>query len=195
MDKAEAPRRSADPFLLVLLALSLAVNVWLGLRVRALQAAGPAPAPPKLQVGDVLPPLPAYGPDGQPVTLSATGDARPTVFYTFSHTCPWCRRNQPAIASLAAQVGTRFRFIGLCMARRADCAPAPGDAAIPTYAEIDAKLAAQHGLGTVPQTVVVSPQGKVERVFRGAYVGANQSDVETYFGVQLPKLEDPKPTS
>lgn len=192
MAAAETPRRSADPFLLVLLALSLAVNVWLGLRVRALQTAGPTAAPPKLQVGDVLPPLPAFGSDGQPATLSAAGESRPTVFYTFSHTCPWCRRNQPAIAALTAQVGARFRFVGLCMARRADCAPSPGDAPIPTYAEIDARLAAQYGLGTVPQTVVVSPQGKVERVFRGAYVGANQRDVESYFGVQLPTLPEPE---
>lgn len=192
MAAVDAPRRSADPFLLVLLALSLAVNVWLGLRVRTLQAVQ-TPAP-RLQVGDTLPALPAFGPDGQPTTLSATGDTRPTVFYTFSHTCPWCRRNQPAIAALTSQAGARFRFVGLCMARRADCTPATGDAAIPTYSEIDARLAAQHGLGTVPQTVVVNPQGKVERVFRGAYVGANQHDVEAYFGVQLPKLEDSKPT-
>ncbi len=44
------------------------------------------------------------------------------------------------------------------------------------------------GLGPTPQTIVISPQGKVLKSWVGAYHDKTQREVETEFGVLLPGL-------
>ncbi len=179
---------NADPFLLVLLALSLGANVWLGLKVRQARHMG-APPEIKLRAGDTLPPLLAVDADGRAATLSAGDDQRPTVFYVYSHACGWCRRNQPAVQALAEQAGARFRFVGLCMGPKEACARSEGDPPFPLYAGVKPKQVMELGLGSVPQTIVVSPTGKVEQIYRGAWVQSLRDDVQGYFKVALPELE------
>lgn len=185
-------RLNADPFLLVLLALSLAANVWLGLKVRRAGAAGPPEV--QVHVGDTLPPLEALDADGRPATLRASDDTRPTVFYLYSHTCGWCQRNQPAVAALAQQAGERFRFVGVCLGPPGSCARRDGDPPFPLYTGLKAKQTAELGLGAVPQTIVVSPGGQVAQVFRGAWVQGQRDEVQGYFKADLPVLE-PRPAA
>lgn len=193
MDAPEArPARrfNADPFLLVLLALSLALNVWLGLKVRATRSAPPAEI--KLRVGDTLPPLAVTDAAGQPATLRSGDDPRPTVYYLYSHTCGWCRRNAPAVSALARQAEPRYRILGLCLGTPAACARREEDPPFPLYAGLKPAQIAELGLGAVPQTIVVSPGGTVAQIFRGAWVGAQRDDVQSFFKVELPVLE-PRP--
>lgn len=183
--------RNADPFLLVLLALSLGVNVWLGLEVRKSRRMAP-PSEAKLKLGDKLPPLEVTDAEGRAATLRAADDARPTVFYVYSHTCGWCQRNQPAIAALAGQASQRFRFVGLCMGPKEGCARREGDPPFPLYSGVKPQQVAELGLGSVPQAIVVSPGGEVVRHFRGAWVGGARQEVATYFQAEIPQL-DPTP--
>lgn len=185
-------RINADPFLLALLALSLAANVWLGLKVRQARPAGPPDV--KLHAGDMLPPLQVLDAEGRPATLTAADDTRPTVLYLYSHSCGWCQRNQPAVAALARQAGERFRLVGLCMGPPESCARGEGDPPFPLYAGLKPKQIVDLGLGSVPQTIVVSPGGRIAQIFRGAWVQSQRDDVQSYFKVELPVLE-PRPAA
>ena len=51
-----------------------------------------------------------------------------------------------------------------------------------------AKTLQSLGLGSTPQTIVVSPEGKVLKVWTGAYDDKLKSEIEDYFGTQLPGL-------
>lgn len=185
----ENKRFNADPFLLGLLALSLGVNVWLGLEVRRSRHAGPAAPEVRIKPGDKLPALQALDAEGRPATLSASDDARPTVFYLYSHSCGWCKRNQPAVAALAGKASDRYRFVGLCMGPPQSCARRDGDPPFPLYAGVKPQQVTELGLGSVPQTIVVAPSGEVARHFRGAWVMNARNDVQAYFKVELPELE------
>src|SRR4051812_2455743 len=101
--------RSDVTFLLLLLAASLAGNIYLARR-----AFGPPPAPiPPLAKGASVPPMPVQALDGRSATISY--EDTPTVLYIFSPTCPWCRRNLPNVRKLFADAGTRYRFVGLSL--------------------------------------------------------------------------------
>jgi hypothetical protein len=45
-------------------------------------------------------------------------------------------------------------------------------------------------LRSTPQTIVVSPEGKVLQNWVGAYVGGQKSQVEAFFHVSLPGLRE-----
>ena len=45
-------------------------------------------------------------------------------------------------------------------------------------------------LGSTPQTIVISPEGKVLQDWVGAYVGDQKSQVEAFFQVTLPGLRE-----
>ena len=82
-----------------------------------------------------------------------------------------------------------FRFIGLSLAE-------PGlkeyveehHLKFPIYAGLTRETIQSLGLGRTPQTIVVSPEGKILKVWMGAYVEEMRPEVEAYFGVQLPGL-------
>jgi hypothetical protein len=46
----------------------------------------------------------------------------------------------------------------------------------------------QYGLGSTPQTIIVSLDGKILQNWVGAYTGDRRAEVERFFGVSLPGL-------
>ncbi len=134
-------------------------------------------------------PVTALGPDGKPFTISYNGTNKPTVFYVISPSCIWCKRNQANIDKLTDTKANDFRFIGISLVE-------PGlkeyveehRLKIPIYTGLTRESIQSLGLGSTPQTIVVSPEGKIVKVWMEAYVEKIQSDVEAYFGVQLPGL-------
>jgi len=183
-----SPVRSTRPdvFLLLLLLASLSLNVYLGWRVK--QGNVP-PEIVKLSPGTKVDPVTAVGLDGKPVTISYNSTNKPTVFYVITPSCIWCRRNQANVDRLAESKANDFRFVGLSLAE-------PGlkeyieqhHFKFPVYARLTEQTIQSLGLGGTPQTIVVSPQGEVLKVWSGAYVEKVGSEVEAYFGTQLPGL-------
>ena len=43
-------------------------------------------------------------------------------------------------------------------------------------------------LGVTPETIVISPRGKVEASWKGAYTGTTKQLVQNYFSLELPSL-------
>jgi len=57
---------------------------------------------------------------------------------------------------------------------------------IPVYADIKPDVRSAYQLGGTPETIVISRDNKVMRVWRGAYEGALKQEIENFLQVQLP---------
>jgi hypothetical protein len=179
--------KRTDVFLLLLLLASLSLNVYLGWRVKQLNATAGGPENTfRLAPGMKVDPITAVDVDGTLHTISYETTAKPTVFYVLSPGCVWCERNQANIDRLAELRGNDFRFIGLSLVEPGLREYVQGHHLnFPMYTRLTPEAIQSLGLGSTPQTIVISPEGRVLKNWTGAYERA-QPEVEAYFGVQLP---------
>jgi hypothetical protein len=177
-----------DIFLLLLLIASLSLNVYLGWKVKQTK--------PTLSIertivstGTKLDPITAVSMDGKQLTISYEATDKPTVFYVLSPTCIWCERNKANLDTLTRLKGNDFRFIGLSL----------GEAGLkeyverqflnfPVYTKLTPGTINSLGLGGTPQTIVISPEGRVLKNWIGAYTEHLQPELEEYFQISLPGL-------
>lgn len=178
--------RRLDGFLLLLLIASLSLNVYLGWRVRRGSNSVPEYTA-KLSPGMNVNPFTATSLAGESFTISYDATNKPTVFYVIIPSCIWCRRNQPNIEKLADTKADDFRFIGLSLEESGlKEYVAEHHLKFPVYTGLTTDTVQSLGLGGTPETIVVSPQGEVLKVWTGAYTEQLRSEVEAYFGIQLP---------
>ncbi len=177
----------AVALLLIALGASLAANVGLGLKLR--QPPDDRGRPPKaLSVGRQVPEIPVtdrHG-RGQPLTL---GGALPSVLYVQSEECVWCRRNLANIRVLAAASTGRYQFKGLSLSASREKVTAEETLLGFEVVGLERPTAQEFGLAATPTLIVVSADGRVEKIWGGALSGALQGEVEAYFGVRLPGLQ------
>lgn len=93
------------------------------------------------------------------------------------------------IRTLASAKGESFRMLGLSLTQSGlqEYVEAHG-INFPTYVIGDMESVRSLDLGSTPQTLVVSSDGKIEKNWIGAFSGELHRDVETYFQVKLPGL-------
>lgn len=185
-------------FLLVLLGFSLALNVVLGWQVRSAnlltkQGKGTADSSHLID-GERIAQLTVKRLDGTEQAISFSDTDRPTVLYVFSLTCVWSRRNADRVQALAKATSSTHRFIGLSLR---DVVDAPLDAeqqklGFSVFKGVSSETVKSMGLGSTPQTIVVSPQGIVLKNWVGFYDGELKNQVESYFRVPLPEVAEDK---
>ncbi len=163
---------------------SVVLNVLLARKVRSTGASSHV-----LQVGVNVPPITATRTDGKIETIAYSSSDRPTVLYIFTPTCSWCERNMDNIKALIHLKDAEYRFIGLSLSGEglSSYVRAHG-LALPTYSELPQDLLQVYKLHGTPQTIVVSPEGRVIQNWMGAYVGNQKSQVEAFFHVSLPGI-------
>lgn len=178
--------------LLTLLAVSLALNVGLGWKVKRLLPLARAVEgePGQIVIGSVLPPITARDSGGAAVKIPFDGPL-PTLIYVFVPTCVWCQRNFQNIQALARSLGGRYRVIGISLNRfglqehiklnRLD---------FPVYSDLGPGISGALRLGRSPQTLVVSARGRLLKDWVGAYRPDLQPRIEAYFNVRLPGLTE-----
>jgi peroxiredoxin len=176
------------------LACSLGVNVWLLRKVtdQSFQISVLV-AKPSLEEGDTVPDLVLTDVEGRTVSLSYSQSTLPTVVYILSTTCGWCDRNAGAVAELARQTQLQYRTIGIAM-DSAKPIEYENRLAFPVYRGFQEGHARAYRLRSTPTTIVVSTQGKVVKVWSGAFAGNIKASVEAFFGVKLPAVSV-EPTS
>ncbi len=174
-----------------MLVASVVLNVMLSLRVRELTAKQDAArADRELQVGTVVPPIAAKRLDGRSETIAYAGSDRPTVLYIFTPQCEWCTRNLDNLRTLVSRKGEGYRFIGISLSKEGlENYVTEHQVPFPVYTDIPKGAGEAYKMGGTPQTVVISPQGKVIQNWVGAYAGEQQSHVEAYFDVTLPGIQ------
>jgi hypothetical protein len=174
----------SDHLLLVLLTASLLGNVYLGVRLRQ-SIEGPAP-PETAVVGTAVPTFEALDTQGTKQTIRLSADRRRTVLFVYSPTCLWCKRTWPLFGEIARMRPNRFRFLTLSLGPSV----VYRDSNVSAYASPSRSVVAALRLATVPKTILVGSDGRVEKEWVGAYTGRIKAEVEEYFGLSLPDLPE-----
>jgi len=175
---------------IVLLVASVSLNVIQATRIGGLRSVirtlrGEA----QLAVGTSVPPMAVHDLRGQPTEVRFDGVDTPTVVYVFSPTCGWCARNLNNIKTLADQAGGRYRFVGVSLVEKdLQTYVERSGLTFPVFMKPDASSLKAFKLGGTPETVVVAPDGRVLKVWPGAFSEASHADVERFFKVVLPGL-------
>jgi peroxiredoxin len=191
----EVPQRGCDKALTaiaIVLVVSVALNVMLAHKIRSLKYGQSARITEnQLKVGAAVPPIPVMRLDGQPETIRYQGTNQATVLYIFTPPCGWCARNMDNFKTLVDKERDQYRFIGLSLSEKTlQAYVAKNDMGLPVYSGLSPETLKAYELGSTPQTVVVSPDGRVLQDWVGAYVGDQKSQVEAFFHVSLPGLRE-----
>lgn len=167
----------------VALVVSFVLNGVQGRRILQLEARQST----ALVEGTLVPRMTVRDLDGRRHLIEYGSNSVPTVLYVFSPTCQWCRSNASKIESLAGQIAGRYRVIGVSLSddllRQYITEYAPKYSVYSTGRDEEA---GDYHFGVTPQTIVVSPDGKVLRSWYGAYQGYTKNEIERFFSVQLP---------
>lgn len=184
---ASAPRRPrwTTLALVALLASNLAL-LALNHRLRRGLAAA---AKPHLEAGDVVPPLRALDASGKPAHVGFGGDGRRTLVLVFSPTCGWCDLNMPSWSALldgAGPRGVRTFAVATRQERSAEYAARHRLARAGVLVEAEPRDAFAWRLVVTPQTILIGPDGRVERNWVGALRDEDLREIERALGIELP---------
>ena len=173
----------------LLLAGSVALNVVLAHNLR--RFTHPIGSVESLQVGAIVPPFHATDLRGQTQTVTYDRVFNPTVLYVFTPPCSWCARNMDNFKTLIEKDSTHYRVIGISLSEEglADYV-ANYELTVPVYSGLSLATKKAYKFSGTPQTIVVSPEGRVVQNWMGAYVGKQQKEIESFFHVTLPGLRD-----
>jgi hypothetical protein len=151
--------------------LLLGVNLALIRQNRSLKAQLAAP-PPSLEasIGASVPDLKGYDVSGKPLTITYGQDARKVLLLVFSPTCAFCAENWPKWqAMLGALDREAVRPVGVDVT--ASSTPAflseHQITGIPVMVQVDPVGRVSYRLQLTPQTILVGPGGKIEKVWSG----------------------------
>jgi peroxiredoxin len=182
----------------VALVMSVTLNVLMAHRIRTTDSVREAAfADRLLKVGTTVPAITAKRVNGGSEVISYQVTSEPTVLYVFTPTCIWCARNLSNLKTLLENDSDHFRFIALSLSDEG-VAPyvAKNGLAIPVYSGLSPETKKTYKLGGTPQTIVISPEGRILQNWVGAYVGTQKSQVEAFFHITLPGLvAAPEPSS
>jgi peroxiredoxin len=177
--------------IVVALAVSVAVNVALSHRVWTFYRMIRRPSRALLQAGTLVPSFKAVSLAGQWQIINYREDSRPTVLYVFTPPCSWCARNVDNFKALLEKERGEYRFIGLSLSGESLSEYIAKNALkFPVYSGLSSETLKTYKLDSTPQTIVISPDGRVLQDWVGAYVGEQKSQVEAFFHVKLPGLKE-----
>jgi peroxiredoxin len=177
---------------ILVLAVSLATNVYFFYQINKLTAALSSKAPPAthLEVGTIVPPITAKNLDGQNETISYLQSGRPTVLYVFTPKCSWCTRNLPNLKALMDKKREEYRFVAVSLSDEGVKEYVSENGLdIPVYTGLSEDIKKTYKMRGTPQTIVVTEEGKVIQSWMGAYMERLQPQVEGFFGVALPGIQ------
>lgn len=166
------------------LIVSLCMNVAYKQRLGAIEARlSTAPQP-----GAVLQLQRLQSRDGRIIDLADAASGVPTIIYYFSPSCGWCERNWSSVSVLEKETRGRYRFIALAETSDLRVTVAKHNLKFDVVGGL--KGSDRHILGFTgtPQTVVISPEGRVLRTWTGAYGARVREEMEAYFDVALPPV-------
>lgn len=99
----------------------------------------------------------------------------------------------PLVGPTKINAGNRYRFVALSLsANKLSYYVKENQLEFPIYTDLPILTMRDYKLGGTPETIVVSPQGQVTRIWSGAFAEDLQKEVENYFSVKLPGIVDPE---
>ncbi len=177
--------------LLILLVFSIGLNVFQYQKLDKFKSGNDREKKRgSLQLGDTVPTISATQLDGSLSKIQYSDSDLPTVLYMFAPKCSWCQHNLSSLRSFSGQIKNKANLIGISLAyvgtnEYIQENPLP----FQVLKDIPADVFELMKLGSTPQTIVISPEGKVLKSWIGAYMGNTKSEIESYFDVQLPEIK------
>jgi len=93
--------------------------------------------------------------------------------------------------TLVDRESDRYRFVGVSLSGEGLVQyVAKNNLSLPVYSGLSLETLKIYKLGSTPQTIVISHDGRVVQNWVGAYVGDQKKEIETYFHVNLPGLRE-----
>jgi peroxiredoxin len=175
--------------LIAMLVASVTINIALAHRLRHFNQLSGTRSDRALKTGSDVVPFEAVDLKGQTHIIAYDQASKPTVLYVFTPTCSWCLRNMENFKELVARTGTDYHFVGLSLSKEGLSEyVAAHELKVPIYTGLSKETQKSYKLVGTPQTIVVSPEGKVLQDWVGAYSGDQKSQVEAFFHVTLPGI-------
>jgi hypothetical protein len=187
----------------VLLVLSVSLNLVLAQRLRAATTPRASPASRALKVGQVVGALSgqtrhgtALRPELQAQRYDPRGD-RGTLLYFSSAKCKWSQYNLATFTDLARRVRDHYRIVAVDVTPGLKDEPShlddvPGALVL---RNLSADTLQTFRISGTPETMVISPESKIDRVWVGAYGPQNAAEVSQYFHVVLTPVVRPQPVA
>lgn len=162
--------------------LLLSANIAL-LRQNSRLKAGLALPPPGLEAsaGAQMPDLRGFDLEGKPVEVLYGKDSRKVLVLVFSPTCPFCDQNwagwQRMISSLDRSA-VRPVAVDVTSTANSDFIALHQLAGLPVLLKTDPRATLDYRFQLTPQTILVGPAGKVEKVWSGVLNDSTLAEIQ-----------------
>jgi len=123
-----------------------------------------------LEKGDIVPSLRAQDINGNEISIRYSEDQPSTLIFWFSPTCASCEENISFWNDLYTGTGSEFyRFLGFCACtpEEARSMTEESELLFPVICATDQYIVDSYRGNVIPQTVLVSPEGKIRNVWPG----------------------------
>jgi AhpC/TSA family len=172
--------------------LLLAANIALIQQNSQLKARLAAP-PPQLEAaqGAQMPDLRGFDLAGKPVEVLYGKDPRKVLVLVYSPTCAFCKQNWPkwqamitsldpsAVRTVAVDVTSSSSEIFIQQHQLAG---------LPVFQKVDPQATVDYRFQLTPQTILVDPAGKVEKVWTGVLNDSTLSEIKRLSGASKTAL-------
>lgn len=164
----------------------LAANIALIHQNNQLKAQLSVP-PPALEAkaGAQMPDLKGFDPDGKPVEVDYGKDPRKVLVLVFSPTCPFCEQNWPkweqVISSLDRSV-VRPVGVDVTSTSKAPFLSQHQLTGLPVLEKVEPRVTMDYRFQLTPQTILLDPAGKVEKVWTGVMTDSAVADLKQRVG-------------
>ncbi|HYP52143.1 MAG TPA: redoxin domain-containing protein [Pyrinomonadaceae bacterium] len=182
----EISKRKVFLFLLLVIAL-VVMNAVLVLQNRDLKSADGRSL--VLKPGKVVPALAGVDTNGRKVTFDYANDQRKTVLLVFSPRCTYCTENMPNWRAITQGLDAKsFRVVAVSSWPEGvkEYAADHGLTNVPVIAEPDPKNRVAYEMNMTPQTILIDPKGKVEKVWTGLIQEDERAEIEQALRLKLP---------
>lgn len=144
------------------------------------------------QVGAVVASLSGHDLDGNGFTVDYGQDSRKTLVFVFSTKCRVCDRNWPYWQGIIRSVekgSFRLVFVNLLSPLSADYIAKYNLARFSVIADLDPKHIVEYNLRLTPQTILINPNGVIEKVWTGVLRGERLEEVAQALHMNLGDLQ------
>jgi peroxiredoxin len=134
-----------------------------------------------LQTNQTVPSIRGQDINGVDFHIKYDSTAPYTLLLWFSSSCSSCQENFGFWNSLyQARVDSALRFLGFCAGTIDEARQIAGDhnVAFPIMAISDLSMIETFGGNILPQTIIISPQGKIYKVWPGALDEKSKQDIK-----------------
>jgi peroxiredoxin len=164
----------------------LGVNIALVRQNRQLKAQLSQPPPAlELATGTQMPDMRGFDPDGKPVEVLYGKDPRKVLVFVFSPTCPFCEQNWPKweqVISSLDRSAVRPVGVDVTSTSKAPFLSQHQLTGLPVFEKVEPKAMMNYHFQLTPQTILLDPDGKVEKVWTGVMTDSAVADLKLRMG-------------